>query len=92
MEGYVYSEPHCPFSRQQALFNVLTAYSVYNTVSTHPWPAIPQWPCFLSGLLAPVSMPAPTATEVMQGELCSQTDMDGWGADPTFRTEMAHYA
>ena len=37
-------------------------------------------------------MPAPTATEVMQGELCSQTDMDGWGAYPTFRTEMAHYA
>ena len=83
MEG-VYSEPHCPLSRQQALFNVLAAYSVYNTVSTRPWSAIPQWPCLFSGLLTPVRMSAPMATEMMQGDLCSETDMDGWGADPSF--------
>lgn len=73
-------EPRCPPSRQRALFHVLAAYSVYNAESTVPGRAVPRWPGSLSGLSAASGDASSMATEVMRGELCSHTEMDGRGA------------
>ena len=72
----VYSETIVPFpgSRPSSTCLLLT---LYNAVSTHPWPAIPQWPCFLSGLLVPVSSPSHRGDA--RGALLS--NQHGWVGD-----------